>query len=270
MFGNRATFLSSSHRWVVLPAAHVKKEERSQQLAAAEAAAKVDAWVEDVMSWPGMLHFYELVSGDWLRPPTTLDIEEHVKPVLREAFQRGQLVVLKAPILPAAKQASEDGIHGVRHNVERVLDAIPQKPLRLLKETSFLDLQVVNTKGKPLANRRYKFTLPNGKTETSHLGAEARIRKADIDPGIAELTLLPDDGDVFEVGAETPAGAEIASSIEFVLVDQDGEPLTGQRYGIELPDGQTQSGTLDDFGAARVDAKVAGNCRVRFPDIGAA
>jgi hypothetical protein len=264
-FGSRATFLHFSSRWTVLPAAQVKKEERAQQVPGPLAAANVEAWARDVMVWPDMLDLYEMVSGDRLRPPTTLDVEERIKPTLRDAFRRGQLVALKAPVFPSRKKKEKDeGVHIKPDQIEQLLDAIPKKPPKLLKEKSFFDLQVVNTKGKPLAGRRYKLKLPDGKTETGNLGADGRVRKTDIDPGTAELTLLPGEGEVFEVGEDDPSFLEIA------LVDQDGAPLTGQKYEIELPDGQKLSGTLDDAGTARVDAKTAGNCKVRFPDIDAA
>src|SRR5947207_15829064 len=97
-FGNRATLLSFSSRWIVMSAVHLKPEERAQQLSPALAATKVDAWVRDVMTWPDMLRFYEEISGDRLRPPTTADVEQRVKPVLREAFRRGRLVALRAPL----------------------------------------------------------------------------------------------------------------------------------------------------------------------------
>jgi hypothetical protein len=54
--------------------------------------------------------------------------------------------------------------------------------------------------------------------------------------------------------------------VEVVLVDQDDHPLAGQAYQIELPDGTTATGTLDEKGKVRLDGiTVGGSCKVCFP-----
>jgi hypothetical protein len=50
------------------------------------------------------------------------------------------------------------------------------------------------------------------------------------------------------------------------LKDDAGEPLAGQAYELELPDGSVRRGKLDANGAARVTGlPTRGTCRVRFP-----
>jgi hypothetical protein len=58
-----------------------------------------------------MLRLYEEMTGDRLRPPTTIDIEHRVKPALHRAFQRGELV--RRGQNPAAQQAKQqaEGVH---------------------------------------------------------------------------------------------------------------------------------------------------------------
>jgi hypothetical protein len=46
----------------------------------------------------------------------------------------------------------------------------------------------------------------------------------------------------------------------------DSSPVAGARYTLKLPDGSTQSGSLDAKGQARVDGILAGDCDVDFPD----
>jgi hypothetical protein len=55
--------------------------------------------------------------------------------------------------------------------------------------------------------------------------------------------------------------------IEIKLVDDEGRPVPGVRYRIELPDGDFQEGTLDGAGHARVEDIEPGTCRVTFPDL---
>jgi hypothetical protein len=250
-FGNRATLISSSSRWIVMSAVHLKPEERKQQVPPLLAAAKVDQWVGDVMAWPDMLRLYEEISGDRLRPPTTNDVERRVKPVLREAFRRGRLVAIRAPLFSLVRQVAEEGIHGPGEELPEV-PQLPKKPPQIIKEKSFLDLQVVNTKGKPLAGRRYKIELPDGKTETGKLGPDARIRKKDIDPGTAKLTLLPDESDEFD-GAELEDEATTENPVRRVR-------LVGMLFDANkcflLPQGLDGVRTIIDMHKAHASAKV--------------
>jgi type VI secretion system secreted protein VgrG len=57
------------------------------------------------------------------------------------------------------------------------------------------------------------------------------------------------------------------SWIEIELVDEDDQPVPGEKYEINLPDGSVASGTLDEKGLARVEGIDPGTCRVTFPDL---
>jgi hypothetical protein len=53
--------------------------------------------------------------------------------------------------------------------------------------------------------------------------------------------------------------------ISIELKDEDGNPMAGEEYRIELPDGQTVSGCLDKLGTAGVSGIDPGQCEVTFP-----
>lgn len=55
--------------------------------------------------------------------------------------------------------------------------------------------------------------------------------------------------------------------IEIEMVDEANKPVVGQKYSVELPDGSTCSGTLDDKGLARIEGIDPGNCKITFPDL---
>ncbi len=61
--------------------------------------------------------------------------------------------------------------------------------------------------------------------------------------------------------------AQKPSWIEIELVDEDGAPVPGERYRIELPDGSVAQGTLDAKGVARVEGIEPGNCKITFPNL---
>ena len=58
------------------------------------------------------------------------------------------------------------------------------------------------------------------------------------------------------------------SWIEIDLVDEDDQPVPGEKYKITLPDGETVAqGTLDHKGFARVEGIEPGTCEVTFPNL---
>lgn len=59
---------------------------------------------------------------------------------------------------------------------------------------------------------------------------------------------------------------ENESWIEIELIDEEDNPVPGERYRITMPDGETvASGTLDEKGFARVEGIESGTCKVTFP-----
>ncbi len=58
------------------------------------------------------------------------------------------------------------------------------------------------------------------------------------------------------------------SWIEIEMVDEEDQPVPGERYRITLPDGESVAeGTLDGKGFARVVGIEPGSCKVTFPDL---
>jgi len=59
------------------------------------------------------------------------------------------------------------------------------------------------------------------------------------------------------------------SWIEIELVDEEDEPIPGEKYEVTLPDGSVAQGTLDEKGFARVEGFETGDkpCKVCFPNL---
>jgi hypothetical protein len=55
--------------------------------------------------------------------------------------------------------------------------------------------------------------------------------------------------------------------IEIKLVDEEGQPVPGERYRVELKDGSAREGNLDAEGKARLEGLERGNCQITFPDM---
>ena len=57
------------------------------------------------------------------------------------------------------------------------------------------------------------------------------------------------------------------SWVEIKLVDEQGNPVPGEKYLITVPDGTDVEGTLDSNGEARVEGIDPGNCKITFPEL---
>ncbi|MCX5883904.1 MAG: carboxypeptidase-like regulatory domain-containing protein, partial [Deltaproteobacteria bacterium] len=62
--------------------------------------------------------------------------------------------------------------------------------------------------------------------------------------------------------------SEKKSWIEIELVDEDGNPVPGEKYRVTLPDNKTvATGTLDKKGYAKVAGIDPGTCKITFPNL---
>jgi uncharacterized protein involved in type VI secretion and phage assembly len=59
------------------------------------------------------------------------------------------------------------------------------------------------------------------------------------------------------------------SWIEIELVDDEDQPVAGERYEITTPDGKIKRGTTDTKGRAREEGIQPGQCQIRFPRLDA-
>ena len=52
------------------------------------------------------------------------------------------------------------------------------------------------------------------------------------------------------------------------MVDEDDQPVSGERYRITLPDGTAvDQGTTDSNGMAKITGIDPGTCQITFPDL---
>jgi hypothetical protein len=98
--------------------------------------------------------------------------------------------------------------------------------------------------------------------------------------GLLKISELP----LLEIGPSTALSAEYQQEppaqrikpkkeedktwIEIELLDEENQPVGGERYRITLPDGETiAEGTTDASGLAGVRAIDPGICKITFPDL---
>ncbi len=67
---------------------------------------------------------------------------------------------------------------------------------------------------------------------------------------------------------KSPTNKDKKSWIEIELLDEEGNPVAGERYRVTLPDGSTiAEGTTDENGLAKVSNIDPGSCKVTFPNL---
>jgi len=143
--------------------------------------------------------------------------------------------------------------------------------------------QMVNIDGGPMVMIACGASSPAGSGKAGSIVSPAAPAEAveadDAKPGqLAELPETPSreraKAQLTEIAAppfkppsEDDADDEELSWIEIELIDENDDPIPGERYEIELPDGSKATGSLDNNGFARVEGFEPGSCKVTFPNL---
>jgi hypothetical protein len=138
---------------------------------------------------------------------------------------------------------------------------------------TWIEIELVDTEGKPVPNERYWILLPDGTSREGRLDSEGRAYFGGLDPGECDVRFPDLDNEAVaapgepakpKAGAAKPKRAR-KTWVEIELLGMDGSPIPGEAYKVTLPDGAVKEGRLDDRGRARVDNIDPGQCEVTFP-----
>jgi hypothetical protein len=82
------------------------------------------------------------------------------------------------------------------------------------------------------------------------------------------VPLAPPSGGVLGPASAPNSAPDKVHWFAVRIVDTEGNPVVGEDYEIELPDGTKKKGTLDGDGSVRFDGlKTPGTCKVTFPKL---
>ncbi len=82
----------------------------------------------------------------------------------------------------------------------------------------------------------------------------------------AQTTPLQDE-EAAQAQQQNAPAADEKHFIEIELVDDDGNPVAGEAYFVELPDGSSRSGRTGGDGKARIEDVDPGTAKISFPDL---
>ncbi len=140
---------------------------------------------------------------------------------------------------------------------------------------TWIEIELVDTEGKPVPDERYWILLPDGTVREGRLSSEGRAHVGNLDPGECDVRFPDLDNDAVAAPGEPakPKGRPLPPRkprktwIEIELIGMDGSALPGELYRIALPDGTFVEGRLNERGRARVSDLDPGACTVTFPDL---
>ncbi|UCE58238.1 MAG: type VI secretion system tip protein VgrG [Phycisphaerales bacterium] len=97
-------------------------------------------------------------------------------------------------------------------------------------------------------------TVEHG-TDTTYAGGE------EVEAAEAQVEVVGEEKEV------KPTEEKKTTFIKIRLLNDEGEPVAGERYRITCADGTVKEGTLDSNGMAEVHGLEEGECDVTFPDL---
>jgi translation initiation factor IF-1 len=149
-----------------------------------------------------------------------------------------------------------------------------ETPLPKREEKTWIEIELVDTEGKPVPGERYSILLPDGKSVEGRLDASGKAYFAGLDPGECDVTFPDLDNDAVAAPGEPakPKGRPLPKRqkktwVEIELIGMDGNPISNELYRIALPDGTSVEGRLNERGRARVIGIDPGTCTVTFPEL---
>jgi hypothetical protein len=139
------------------------------------------------------------------------------------------------------------------------------------RETTWIEMQLLDLECEPVANERYRITFPDGVVREGRLNYLGRARFDDVaDPGACKIAFPELDADAWDAEVKCPPSPPVVIPwVEFELVDLEGYPVAGERYRATLPDGSVHEGILGADGRIRYEGMSDGPCKIAFPDLDA-
>jgi hypothetical protein len=145
-------------------------------------AANVERWIADSLSQRALLDMYESVGGGRIAAGPTRaqgnDLWPKVKRLLVSSFKSGELVML--PVFQTVRILDPPG-----------KPAPPPSKPEQVKQKTWVEIQLLDEEGIPMAREQYRLKLPNGSFEDGFLDKNGRARVDGIDPGTCQVS-FPD------------------------------------------------------------------------------
>lgn len=166
---------------IVAAPPHRAVDADATRLGPTAAAARVMAWIH--ADTRALLHLYALVFDRTPIGPMGAQELELVREGVREALERGDLVVFERPLLRRV----------VTFNVDEAEILGPESE----DEKTWIKIQLLDDLDRPAAGRRYRVELPDGTVREGTLDAMGQAKETGIDHGKCKISFPDLDADVW-------------------------------------------------------------------------
>ncbi len=149
-------------------------------------ASLLSSWVENLQSQTVIREMYESAYGKPVGRALAHSRNQELIRQLEEAFRRHLLICLRVPhiIYGAISQKDDD----------KPAPPPAPPPPRPTKKKTWIEIELVDDKGKPMAGERYRIVLPDGSQDEAKLDSKGRALISNLDPGECQISFPDIDG----------------------------------------------------------------------------
>jgi hypothetical protein len=168
-----------------------KQDQRGceEPLPPAVACGLIDRWVVNRDARRELMELYGVLRAPRLSHPISEPaVHQQVKTRLRQAFERGELLLLRAPVFSGA------GLGDVQAESS---SAPPPQAARSTAKT-WIEVCLVDMEGNPVGNKHYLIRTPSGTVEEGNLDGNGRVRLNNLDPGTCTISFPDLDQEAWE------------------------------------------------------------------------
>jgi hypothetical protein len=153
----------------------------------------LDRWAADRSARAELLQLYTALRAPSLGSavPDAV-VQQSVKPRLHEAFQRGELLLIR--VRPVSGLGAGD-VDALIAPVQA--SAAPPPPPRQTNKT-WVEIALVDMEGNPVGGKHYLIKTPSGVVEEGYLDSTGRARLNNIDPGSCTISFPDLDREAWE------------------------------------------------------------------------
>ena len=130
-----------------------------------------------------------------------------------------------------------------------------------LSREFWVEIELRDLDGKPLAGQDYRVVLPNGMAKNGTLDEQGFAHVKSPNKGLCQVSFPGYDSAEMEL-RDLQREAVRTAWLEVRFQDEAGRPCAELPYRIQLPDGVKQEGKLDENGFLRLDGIAPGDCKL--------
>ena len=173
-----------SAAYIIFRWRHLDPEEKALEYL--PTASILSSWAQNLQSQQFIREMYESAYGRPIGTALDLSRNQEIVRQLEEAFRRRLLVCLRVPRV----------VHGAISEKEEGAPPPPPTPPppRPTKTKTWIEVELVDDKGKPMVGERYRIELPDGSREEGKLDSKGRALINNLDPGECQISFPDIDG----------------------------------------------------------------------------